>query len=476
MCTIAGFLKTEKGPIPARRIQRLLEGIDIRGRDAFACVYLLNGNFVKITTSTKEELTLHIKALLLYDVDGLWVTARAIPASERVGGKIDIVRDTQPFYNDRFVVSHNGIIANDKKLSETYQINRVSPVDTSIVPDLLSRIGDNILVEDILQGSFAMCIYDRVLNKLQLITNFMPLKVDYVEEENCIWWASDESLLFDGKQLDYYTTLSLDTKKKEVRYRKHHNNLDEKKVLVICSGGLDSTTTAALYKTLGYDVSLLHISYGQKAEKAEDAATANIAVYMDVNRYVLEASDILRQIGCASPLLGTLDKGDRHWDMESTYSYVGARNLIFASMGLSLAEKLGIGIVSLGLNIDDSSYPDNNITFIDEMDRIAKVSLNWNNQVRVTAPFVHLTKKEIIEVGIEVDSPFHLQVSCYYPEIVGKNIVNCGTCGCDKLREYSFKALGLIDPVKYRQEPDWDQCVQSMSKKGTIPYLSYLHM
>ena len=476
MCTIAGFLKTEKGPLPVHRIQRLLTGIDIRGRDAFGCVYLLNGNFTKITTSTKEELILHIKALPLNDVDGLWVTARAVPASERVSGKIDITRDTQPFYNDRFVVSHNGIIANDKKLSEVYQINRVSSVDTSIVPELLSRINNNVFVEDILQGSFAMCIYDRVSNKLQLTTNFMPLKVDYAERENCIWWASDESLLPEGKQLAYYTTLSFNVKKKKIEYRRHHNNLDEKKVLVVCSGGLDSTTTAALYKALGYDVSLLHICYGQKAERAEDIATANIAAYMGVDRYVLEASDILRQIGCASPLLGTLDKGDRHWDMESTYSYVGARNLIFASMGLSLAEKLGIGIVSLGLNIDDSSYPDNNITFIDEMDRIAKVSLNWNNQVKVTAPFVHLTKKEIIEVGVEVDSPFHLQVSCYYPEIVEENIINCGACGCDKLREYSFKALGLIDPVRYKQEPDWGQCEKNIKCKGVIPYLSYLNI
>ena len=476
MCTIAGFLKTEKGPLPAHRIQRLLEGIDIRGRDAFGCVYLLDGNFIRLTTNTKEELLLHVKALPLNAVDGLWVTARAIPASERVAGRIEILRDTQPFCNNRFVVSHNGIIANDKELSERYQINRVSPVDTSIIPELLSQIGSDVCIEDILQGSFAMCVYDKVLNRLHLTTNFMPLKVDYVEEESCIWWASDESLLFRGKQLDYYTTLSCSGKKKRMEYRKHHNNLDEKKVLVVCSGGLDSTTTAALYKAIGYDVSLLHIRYGQEAEKAEEIATANIATYMHVDRYVLEAAVLLKQIGCASPLLGDVDRGERHWDMESTYSYVGARNLIFASMGLSLAEKLGIGVVSLGLNIDDSSYPDNNVTFVDELDKVAKVSLNWNNQIRVTAPFVHLTKKEIIEVGVEVDSPFHLQVSCYYPEIVGKDIVNCGACGCDKLREYSFKALGLIDPVKYKQEPSWDSCVNTINQKGGIPYFSYLRI
>lgn len=139
-------------------------------------------------------------------------------------------------------------------------------------------------------------------------------------------------------------------------------------------------------------------------------------------------------------------------------SYVGARNLVFSSIAMSIAESVGAATVALGLNIDDSSYPDNNVTFLDELTDVGSVALNWHKRVRIRAPFVHLTKKEILEVALAIGAPLDLHASCYYPEFEGDGLAYCGACGCDKLREFSFRALGLIDPVPYRGIRDWSGC------------------
>lgn len=477
MCTIAGFCKTKGKCISWEDIERVISNIDVRGRDAFSCVYkeYHEDGFTRIVSESKEVILNSIKVAPLQDIQMMFLVGRAIPASERVSGDISLLRDSQPFFSDNTIISHNGTIANDEKLSELFSIRRKSPVDTSILPDLVDKIGFERAVREI-NGSFAIAAYTGIGSKcVWLTTNFMPLIMK--KEEGVIWWASDEKLLNGGTQIPYYSVMKISVATLNIEESSLPNNLSTNNVVVVCSGGLDSTTTASLYDFLGYDVTLLHFRYGQTAQKAEDYATTLIAEELGVDKYVIDATGILTQISRASPLLGNKEKGERHWDMESTYSYVGARNLIFASMAMSLAEKLGAGIVALGLNLDDSTYPDNNVTFIKELTKLGSLALDWNNRVSIKAPLVNLTKKEIIEVGQAVGTPFHLQVSCYYPTIEDGKIVNCGNCGCDKLREYSFKALKLVDPINYKTPPSWDGCrpyERNMSTERHVPYMEYL--
>lgn len=477
MCTLAGFCKLPGIALSKEDVERLLQKVDIRGRDAFACVYRTYGSsgFSRIVSESKSTVINHIVETVGWDdIEMLFSVGRAVPAAERVSGDVCLTRDSQPFFSASTVVSHNGLIANDESLVAEYGITRTSSVDTSILPGLIDKIGFYRTAQEI-KGSFALAAYTASEDSIWLATNFMPLVVK--EEHGVVWWASDESMLNGGTQLPYYSMLKIPLSTMKPKKKEMANALHQDEVLVVCSGGLDSTTTASLYKALGYKVRLLHFKYGQAAEEAEDYATSLIARELGVEKYLIIATEILQQISSASPLLGMKERGERHWDMESTYSYVGARNLIFASMAMSLAEKLGIGNIALGLNLDDSTYPDNNITFVKELDKIGALSLNWNNRVRMKAPLVNLTKKEIIEVGIAVNTPFHLQVSCYYPSVEDGHIVNCGTCGCDKLREYSFRALKRIDPIRYREQPSWDGCSPLEIGKqqfGEIPYDNYL--
>ena len=205
-------------------------------------------------------------------------------------------------------------------------------------------------------------------------------------------------------------------------------------------------TTARLYQVLGYDVTLVHFRYAQHAESVESWAVRQVSERLNLPLIELPVRELFDQT-VPSVLRNAMQQFGRLWDMESTYSYVGARNLIFAAITMGVAEKIGAGRIALGLNLDDSVYPDNNITFLRALEETAYFSLDWNKWVLVRAPFVHLTKKEIIKVGMYVGTPFELHVSCYYPKLVDGRVVYCGRCGCCGLREFSWRALRIVDPV-----------------------------
>ena len=481
MCTLGGIASINGLPVSSKIevLQAIINRLDLRGRDAFGCfVMTRDGTCYKETDSDKNVITEMVSSLYDKGVLAVVATGRAIPASERVFGDIHIERDTQPFFdrNNGWVVSHNGIIANDNILCDRYSLRRVggSPVDTAIMPDLLGLRGAKQAIED-LEGSFALAMLNTKDKQMVFATNFMPLYIK--KADNAIMWGSMDIMLPEGaQQLPYYSVMT--ARDGKVGTYSLPNRLDSKKVVVVCSGGLDSVTTLFLYKALGYDVTMLHFNYGQAAEEVEDFSTGYISKYYGIDRYVIDARGLIHQISTSSPILGSRPRGERHWDMETTYSYVGARNLIFTSIAMSLAERLGAGKVALGLNIDDSTYPDNNLTYINEISKVGSLSLNWNNRVEVRAPLVNLTKKEIIEVAIAVGSPLHLQVSCYYPKLINGKIYNCGKCGCDKLREYSFKALRLKDPIPYLGSISWDGCdeIPTTGSSDKIPYLEYLRL
>jgi 7-cyano-7-deazaguanine synthase len=142
------------------------------------------------------------------------------------------------------------------------------------------------------------------------------------------------------------------------------------------------------------------------------------------------------------------------------------------------------------LNLDDSTYPDNNITWLKDLESLSHSALDWNHYMKIRAPFVNMTKKEIIDVGVYIGSPFDYQISCYYPvwDEKSQSYINCGKCGCDKLREYSFKGANYKDPVRYanpeinfdefRSLPNiWSQNrKEKLLDKDDIPYFRYLYL
>jgi 7-cyano-7-deazaguanine synthase in queuosine biosynthesis len=140
----------------------------------------------------------------------------------------------------------------------------------------------------------------------------------------------------------------------------------------------------------------------------------------------------------------------------STISYVPARNAIFAMLGASIAEQEGFTYISQGLNLIDSVYPDNQLTYLTKVNELMPYALNWNSNVQFKAPLVHLTKREILQIALHIGVPLQSSWSCYK----GKK-KRCGDCGPDKFRMYAFQRLGYKDFVEYEKVPEdfWKDCV-----------------
>lgn len=490
MCTLLG----RYGINPALIEPSFLDHIDRRGRDRFALASISPAN---------ERLRMFDKSVFITEASNIvtktfLAVGRAIPATERHSVSLE---DTQPFENDEWIVSHNGIIANDNELEREYKLNRRSKVDTAILPPLLSKMGGDVVkVTSLLKGSFALALYDKIKDELWLCTNFMPL---YTNEDYSIEvrWSSLPIPGYTTKEVEPYTILHFKKKndkdpllnKITVEEYRMPNTLDTNKVTVVCSGGMDSVTALRLYQVLGYDVTLLHFKYGQAAEKVEDYVTHKLSEMFGIPRIVLDVKSIFKHMrSVLTNCKKMTNSSARLFDAESTFSYVKARNLIFASIAFGLTEEIGGGKVVVSANLDDATYPDNGVPFFYKLNEVAKVALNWNSQMEFKAPFIHLTKKELIEIGITIGVPYQWTASCYYPKLDRqKYIVYCGTCGCDKLREESFRALGYVDPVKYAVKKDWGNCIPLtenslwMSRCGSkelrlslqeIPYAKFLEL
>lgn len=473
MCTLGGyFIYKKNSKINTQLLKDILIHINLRGRDAFG---IYNTYIKKKVFSSHNEMYSFVM-LNFFNWDNLFLIARAIPATERKE-TFSLERDTQPFVYKNCISTHNGLISNDKFLRQKYQLKTESNVDSSILPVIFTKFGVVDSLSTLIDGSFAIASLKE--DSLYLATNFMPLY--YYVEDGIVYWFSDPIVFTKNnlfyQKVPYYYCLSFNknSESENIYFIGNRNDLDKKKVAVICSGGLDSVTTLFLYKYLGYDVSLIHFKYGQQAEEVEDFITTKISKEYNIPKFTFDVKDFFQKYTVPSVLLNNKKIDfNRLYDAESTYSYVGCRNAFFTLMTMSFCEKMKIGNIALGLNLDDSVYPDNNITYLREFTELSKVSMDVNHFVNIEAPFVHLTKKEIIEIALSINAPLHLNVSCYYPKLVNGEVVACGKCGCDMLRVESFKSLGIKDPIKYAIEQDWK--IFEVPKKKIDDYLNYLYI
>jgi 7-cyano-7-deazaguanine synthase len=222
------------------------------------------------------------------------------------------------------------------------------------------------------------------------------------------------------------------------------------RAVVLASGGLDSTVTAAMAKQEGCELFFLTIAYGQRhaveIERARQVATALGAAHhlvMDLD---------LRSIG-GSALTGSAavpkDRAGREHRQGIPVTYVPGRNLIFLSIAAAHAEVVEASLIYFGANVlDYSGYPDCRPEFIRAFEAAVKEGTKAGiegNSLLVKAPLLMLTKAEIIRQGIELDVPFHLTHSCYDP--VGHQA--CGRCDSCLIRLEGFAKAGVVDPIAY---------------------------
>lgn len=223
------------------------------------------------------------------------------------------------------------------------------------------------------------------------------------------------------------------------------------KALVLTSGGVDSTTCLGMaVERFGRDnVVALSMTYGQKHTKETESAKA-VAAYYNLELYSLDLTKIFRYSNCS-----LLAHSDREIPKESyaeqlektegtpVSTYVPFRNGLFLSAAASFALSMDCSLIYYGAHSDDaagSAYPDCSEAFNRAMNQA--ILEGSGGQLKVEAPFINMTKADVVKKGLELRVPYHLTWSCY--EGGDKP---CGVCGTCIDRQMAFKKNGMTDPL-----------------------------
>ena len=219
-----------------------------------------------------------------------------------------------------------------------------------------------------------------------------------------------------------------------------------KSAVVLLSGGLDSMVCAALAREAGFAVVALTVDYGQR-HRVELEAAARIAVDL-ADRHIVLPLD-LRAFG-GSALTSDVAVPKDGVGEGIPVTYVPARNTIFLSLALGLAEASGARDIFIGVNaLDYSGYPDCRPEFIAGFQRLADVATKAGVEgvgVTIHTPLLNLTKADIAREAQRLGLDSGLSHSCYDPAPDGRA---CGQCDACRLRAKGFADAGIADPTAY---------------------------
>ncbi len=223
---------------------------------------------------------------------------------------------------------------------------------------------------------------------------------------------------------------------------------EQSRAVVLLSGGLDSATVLAIARDAGRECHCLSVDYGQRHRCELDAA-ARIAAHLGAASHRTVSVD-LRAIG-GSALTADIDVPKHNASRDIPVTYVPARNMLFLSIAVGLAEVVAAAEVHVGVNaVDYSGYPDCRPEFIEAFAAAAALGTKAGVEgaaVQLCTPLVELSKAEIIRAGVALGVDYSLTVSCYDPDGQGRA---CGVCDSCILRRRGFEAAGSGDPTRYR--------------------------
>jgi len=226
-----------------------------------------------------------------------------------------------------------------------------------------------------------------------------------------------------------------------------------KRAIILLSGGLDSATVAAMAKEQGFDLHGLSFSYGQR-HSVELDASKRLAARLGFQSHKTITIDLGAFGGSALTDDIAVPKHDSVADIGGgiPVTYVPARNTIFLSMALGMAEVNEAQDIFIGVNaVDYSGYPDCRPEFISAFETVAnlatKAGVEGTAQVRIQTPLIDLTKAQIIQTGHRLGVDYSMTISCYDPDASG---AACGRCDSCLLRKQGFADAGLPDPTRYQ--------------------------
>lgn len=222
--------------------------------------------------------------------------------------------------------------------------------------------------------------------------------------------------------------------------------LSMKKAIVLFSGGIDSTTAAAVAREQGFLVTLLTIDYGQK-HRVEVEKCVNVARQFHGAVHYFFQLDLSRIGGSALTSAIKVPK-DRKMDEYIPVTYVPGRNLIFLSIAAAYGEVHGAFDLFYGANVlDYSGYPDCRPEFIEALQKTLNAGTKAGvegHEFTIHAPLLMLTKAEIIRKGLSLGVDYSDTHSCYDPLPDGSA---CGRCDSCLIRMRGFGEAGMEDPA-----------------------------
>lgn len=219
--------------------------------------------------------------------------------------------------------------------------------------------------------------------------------------------------------------------------------------VVLLSGGLDSATVLAYAIDKGYECHTLSFDYGQRT-KVELEAASRLSQQMGAitHRVVTMSMDTIGGSSLTDTSIDIPVGGLVEGEVPNTY--VPARNTIFLSYGLALAEVLKAQNIFIGVNqVDFSGYPDCRADYIKSFEVMANLATQAGregNKTSIKTPLIDLSKAEIIQLGTSLGVNYSQTISCYQADDKGRA---CGVCDSCRLRKQGFQDAEVSDPTSY---------------------------
>jgi 7-cyano-7-deazaguanine synthase len=217
------------------------------------------------------------------------------------------------------------------------------------------------------------------------------------------------------------------------------------KVVAIVSGGLDSVTLAHEIVGDGHELTIVSVDYGQRHRDRELACALACADRLRAAWVPIDLTSLQGTLTGSALTDATVEVPDGHYSDESMRStIVPNRNMVLLALAGAVAVAQGASVIMTAVHAGDHAvYPDCRPGFIDSLDLALR--MGTDQHVRIMAPYVGLTKAEIVKRGVRVGVPWNETWSCYRGEQV-----HCGTCGTCVERREAFEVAGVIDPTEYR--------------------------
>jgi len=481
MCGIFGYIVNNYND-HMKEIKQLLQSNSYRGFDGWG---LFNkSRYTKgVGVFKSKDSTNSVNQVLgkIQNSDFVVGNFRAQPLPEVPSINTDNVH---PFLEGaRTYIVHNGTISNDRELEKRYNLPSHF-VDSQVIAQLynlnIQATNNNIELAvqrtcQVLEGAYVFVLYDSMLDKLIIVKNYQPLKFHYSPTKYILFGSEIPiGYEFEYAQCPAYTGLIINPHALLIEKTfdvtndvasKHITKQDPNSCVVVCSGGLDSSTAAFISKKmLGFNNTIvMNMNLGQRGWQSEKRSSSLIAKELKAKYLHLDIRNIFKNF-TKTPLTDyNIQVTNGIHSSESPTEWVVMRNTILSSITSGIAETYGAAAIVTGCNMEEeSAYPDNSITWIHAFSNmIQHGSLFGMKMIPVDS---HLMKKDIITLGSALGVPFHNTTSCYDPidinsckdhmkvkqaKIFNLTHIPCGSCGCCCLRRHAFLAARIKDPFEY---------------------------